>query len=179
MFRKYHGLGNDYLVLEDGLLTPDRVAALCDRHRGLGADGILQRLPSERADAGLRIWNPDGSIAEKSGNGLRIFARWMVEHQQAPDDITVELTCGVVRCQVDGAMVTVQIDISAKAGRFTWPSEKGGRPAFPMPFPIATAAPGTPVPRRQPAERSISTLSLARPLPPASTEAAPMRRSWA
>ena len=109
MFRKYHGLGNDYLVLEDGLLTPDRVAALCDRHRGIGADGILQRLPSERADAGLRIWNPDGSIAEKSGNGLRIFARWMVEHQQAPDDITVELTCGVVRCQVDGAMVTVQM----------------------------------------------------------------------
>jgi len=108
-FRKYHGLGNDYLVLEEGLLTPDSVAAVCDRHRGLGADGILQRLPSSVADTGLRIWNPDGSIAEKSGNGLRIFARWMVEHQQAPDDITIELVCGVVRCQVDGTSVTVQM----------------------------------------------------------------------
>ncbi len=108
-FRKYHGLGNDYLVLEDGSLDPDRVVSICDRHRGLGSDGILERVPSEQADVGLRIWNPDGSVAEKSGNGLRIFARWMVEHQNAPEDLTVELPCGVVRCQVDGDDVTVQM----------------------------------------------------------------------
>ena len=65
-FRKYHGLGNDYLVMEDGSLTPERVVAICDRHRGLGSDGILEKLPSDQADVGLRIWNPDGSVAEKS-----------------------------------------------------------------------------------------------------------------
>lgn len=108
-FRKYHGLGNDYLVMEEGSLTPERVVAVCDRHRGLGSDGILERLPSTNADVGLRIWNPDGTVAEKSGNGLRIFARWMTEHHSAPDDLTVELPCGIVRCQVDGDNVTVQM----------------------------------------------------------------------
>jgi diaminopimelate epimerase len=108
-FRKYHGLGNDYLVLEQGMLTPERVVAVCDRHMGLGSDGILEMMPSQRADVGLRIWNPDGSVAEKSGNGLRIFARWLVDFHDAMDDISIELSCGIVRCQVDGAMVTVQM----------------------------------------------------------------------
>ena len=108
-FRKYHGLGNDYLVMEEGVLSPQRVIEVCDRHTGLGSDGILEMLPSLDADVGLRIWNPDGSVAEKSGNGLRIFARWMVDQMNGPDDLTVELPCGVVRCQVDGDMVTVQM----------------------------------------------------------------------
>jgi diaminopimelate epimerase len=73
-----HGLGNDYLVLEEGPpLGPDLVRALCDRHRGPGGDGILEPTPTDRADHGVRIWNPDGSVAEKSGNGLRIFAAWV------------------------------------------------------------------------------------------------------
>ena len=108
-FRKYHGLGNDYLVLEQGILTPEVVVAVCDRHTGLGADGILEMMPSPKADVGLRIWNPDGSVAEKSGNGLRIFARWLVDCHDAMDDISVELSCGVVRCQVDEEMITVQM----------------------------------------------------------------------
>ena len=90
-FRKYHGLGNDYLVLESGDLHPGQVVGICDRHRGLGSDGILELLPSKAADVGLRIWYPDGSVAEKSGNGLRIFARWLVEHRGASEDLTVEL----------------------------------------------------------------------------------------
>ena len=80
-FFKGHGLGNDYLVLDpdelDFRLTPARVRRLCDRHTGVGGDGVLELAPSRRADFGLRIWNPDGSEAEKSGNGLRIFARWL------------------------------------------------------------------------------------------------------
>ncbi len=108
-FRKYHGLGNDYLVLEQGVLTPETVIAVCDRHMGLGSDGILEMMSSQIADVGLRIWNPDGSVAEKSGNGLRIFARWLVDFQDAMDDISIELPCGVVRCQVDEDMVTVQM----------------------------------------------------------------------
>jgi diaminopimelate epimerase len=80
-FWKGHGLGNDYLVLEpralDFRLTPRAVRALCDRHTGVGADGVLALAPSRRADFGVRIYNPDGSEAEKSGNGLRILARYL------------------------------------------------------------------------------------------------------
>jgi diaminopimelate epimerase len=80
-FFKGHGLGNDYLVVDPGELdfkiTPERVRRLCDRHTGVGADGLLVLVPTRRADFGVRIWNPDGSEAEKSGNGLRIFARFL------------------------------------------------------------------------------------------------------
>lgn len=78
-FAKYHGLGNDYLVVDaakfGGRLTPKRVRGLCDRHRGPGADGIVALVAPRFADFAVRIYNPDGSEAEKSGNGLRIFAR--------------------------------------------------------------------------------------------------------
>ena len=94
---KSHGLGNDYLVLHRGsALTADLVRALCDRHRGVGADGVLEPRSSSAADYGLRIWNPDGSLAEKSGNGLRIFARYLVDHRKAPAAFTVEVDSGVV-----------------------------------------------------------------------------------
>jgi diaminopimelate epimerase len=83
-FAKYHALGNDYLVMDPTALAPGQVNALarriCDRHRGLGSDGILLGpLPTAEADFGLRIINPDGSEAEKSGNGLRIFARFLFD----------------------------------------------------------------------------------------------------
>lgn len=81
-FTKGHGLGNDYLALElDTLpfaLTPNAVRLLCDRHMGVGSDGILARTGAADADFGLRIFNPDGSEAEKSGNGLRIFAAYLL-----------------------------------------------------------------------------------------------------
>jgi len=80
-FFKGHGLGNDYLVVDpselDFPVTPARVRSLCDRHTGVGADGLLLLVPAQSADFGLRIFNPDGSEAEKSGNGLRIFARYL------------------------------------------------------------------------------------------------------
>jgi diaminopimelate epimerase len=83
MFFKAHGLGNDYLALDtDGLpfgLTPPAVRLLCDRNYGVGSDGVLARVGSVNADFGLRIFNPDGSEAEKSGNGLRIFAAYLLE----------------------------------------------------------------------------------------------------
>jgi diaminopimelate epimerase len=78
---KGHGLGNDYIAVDpaelDFALTPKIVRALCDRHRGVGGDGLLVIEPSQRAHFGLRIFNPDGSEAEKSGNGLRIFAAFL------------------------------------------------------------------------------------------------------
>ena len=80
-FFRGHGLGNDYLVMDPKelsfTLTPAVIEAICDRHWGLGSDGILAAVPSRKADFGLRIFNPDGSEAEKSGNGLRIFAHYL------------------------------------------------------------------------------------------------------
>ncbi|MBT3603776.1 MAG: diaminopimelate epimerase [Candidatus Latescibacteria bacterium] len=80
-FFKGHGLGNDYIVMDPKeltfKLTPKRIQKICDRNWGIGSDGILTLEDSKNADFGLRIWNPDGTEAEKSGNGLRIFARYL------------------------------------------------------------------------------------------------------
>jgi diaminopimelate epimerase len=89
-FWRAHGLGNDYLVQESGPpMTAALATAICDRHSGVGADGVLEPIDGGPANYGVRIWNPDGSIAEKSGNGLRIYVRWLVEHQAAPVASTV------------------------------------------------------------------------------------------
>ncbi len=117
---KSHGLGNDYLVLHawgegrpapdpDLSLTAEGAIALCDRHRGPGGDGVLEPVPSGLADAGVRIWNPDGSQAEKSGNGLRIYARYLVDHLGFPAILSIEVPSGVVRCEVTDAHVTVEM----------------------------------------------------------------------
>lgn len=78
-FWKGHALGNDYVVL-DGTRPPPAavVRALCDRHRGVGGDGVLLVDPGSDP-VGLRIFNPDASEAEKSGNGLRILAAWLTD----------------------------------------------------------------------------------------------------
>ena len=80
-FHKYHGLGNDYIVINpeecDIDLTTDTIRKICHRNFGIGSDGILYG-PHVQEDAfGLTIYNPDGSEAEKSGNGLRIFSRYL------------------------------------------------------------------------------------------------------
>ena len=109
-FFKGHGLGNDYIALDpaelDVALTPRRIRAICDRHRGLGSDGILALAPSRRADFGVRIYNPDGSEAEKSGNGLRILARYLYATRRTRRRrFTVETKGGVVAIElhVDGS----------------------------------------------------------------------------
>ncbi len=106
-----HGLGNDYLVWEDAAvpLTRSLVVALCDRHRGVGSDGVLEPLAARGADAGVRIWNPDGSVAEKSGNGLRIFAQWWVERRGGGAAFTVSTTTDRVRCEVFPGGVRVEM----------------------------------------------------------------------
>jgi diaminopimelate epimerase len=105
-----HGLGNDYAVLEGGPeVTAPLVRALCDRHRGCGADGILEPLDAAEADYGVRIWNPDGSLAEKSGNGLRIFARWAQERLGAPRLFSVHTGFDSVVCEVDEDDISVQM----------------------------------------------------------------------
>jgi diaminopimelate epimerase len=82
-FSKYHALGNDYLVIDPKTngaeLTPDAIRLICHRHFGVGSDGILYGPLWESGAIGLKIFNPDGSEAEKSGNGIRIFSRYLIE----------------------------------------------------------------------------------------------------
>jgi diaminopimelate epimerase len=82
-FVKSHGLGNDYVVVDAAhfgiTLTPERVRLLCHRHLGLGSDGILEVTAADDRFV-VRIWNPDGSLAERSGNGLRIVAKFLSDH---------------------------------------------------------------------------------------------------
>lgn len=117
---KAHGLGNDYLVLDclpseqNNKLESVRVQKVCDRHRGLGSDGILEPRLSERADVGVCIWNPDGSIAEKSGNGLRIFAWWWVMHRNQGQPLvpfTVDTGTDIVSCVVDPERGWVDVEM--------------------------------------------------------------------
>jgi len=103
-FAKGHGLGNDYIVMSRQDLPFDlseaSIVRICDRNWGIGSDGILMATATTRADFGLRIFNPDGSEAEKSGNGLRIFAKWLRDHGHAKQDrFTVDTKGGVVECQ--------------------------------------------------------------------------------
>lgn len=97
-------------MLEEGPEpSPAQVRALCDRTRGFGADGVLVPIPTQDAEYGVRIWNPDGSEAEKSGNGLRIFARWLVDRQGAGARFSVYTAGGVVSCAVEPDGVEVEM----------------------------------------------------------------------
>jgi diaminopimelate epimerase len=119
-FFRGHGLGNDYIVMDPKeltfKLTPKNIKAVCDRNWGLGSDGILALVPSRKADFGLRIYNPDGSEAEKSGNGLRIFARYLhATGKTKKKHFTVETKGGLVTIDLhvdrhgDASAVTVEM----------------------------------------------------------------------
>lgn len=104
-FFRGHGLGNDYLAMNpaelDFKLTPRNIRAICDRHVGVGSDGILALTPSKKADFGLRIFNPDGSEAEKSGNGLRIFGCYLYNSGiTRRRSFSVETKGGLVRIEL-------------------------------------------------------------------------------
>jgi diaminopimelate epimerase len=123
-FAKYHGLGNDFLVvdLRDAAVAdagaaqdPAKVVALCDRQFGVGGDGVLAILPSTIADARMRVLNSDGGEAEMCGNGLRCVARELYErgglHKPV---IAIETGAGVLECRIeerDGAVATVTVEM--------------------------------------------------------------------
>lgn len=122
-FFRGHGLGNDYLVMDPKdltfKLTPRTIKAICDRNWGLGSDGILALVSSKKANFGLRIFNPDGSEAEKSGNGLRIFARYLhATGKTKKTRFTVETKGGLVSIDLqvdrhgDAAAATVEMGIA-------------------------------------------------------------------
>ncbi len=125
-YSKYHALGNDYLVIspEDlGFeLTAEKIERICHRNFGIGSDGILfGPLPSNNAKFGLRIFNPDGSEAEKSGNGLRIFSRYLWDNQLVQEEeFDIDTLGGRVKAQVAESGKTVQVEM----GRVSFQSEK-------------------------------------------------------
>jgi len=118
-FAKYHALGNDYVVVDGDLVRPKldaaRVRALCNRHTGIGSDGILALHRPRKSALALRIWNPDGSEAEKSGNGVRIFARFLWDFRYVRSKkLAIETPGGVVSAELsvsDGDVRTIRVDM--------------------------------------------------------------------
>jgi diaminopimelate epimerase len=86
-FEKWHALGNSYLLVERSQLGRpldfELAARLCDVRYGVGSDGVLEVVAADGTDAEIVIWNPDGSLAEFSGNGSRIAAAWLIERAQS------------------------------------------------------------------------------------------------
>ena len=116
-FFRYHAIGNDYLVIRESdlpaPLTVAQVRRICHRNYGVGSDGILLHVNDLAGGSFvLRIYNPDGSQAEKSGNGLRIFARYLWDRQRVVDQpFEVSTAGGTVSCRVGdrGRIVTVEM----------------------------------------------------------------------
>jgi diaminopimelate epimerase len=118
-FVKGHGLGNDYIVVDGArfgiALTPERVRLLCHRNLGLGSDGVLE-ITAPRGDRfSARIWNPDGSEAERSGNGLRIAAKFLSDHGYTTErSFVIETMAGPVAAEVysrDGRVHAVRLEM--------------------------------------------------------------------
>jgi diaminopimelate epimerase len=109
---KWHALGNDYLLVEPGELTapltPSGVRLLCDYHYGVGSDGLLEILSVADASADVRIWNPDGSTAELSGNGARIVAAWLA-HRSGEGHVTVRLGNRQLEADVRAGQVALDV----------------------------------------------------------------------
>jgi diaminopimelate epimerase len=111
-FTKLHGTANDFIYVDarNGMpADPTTLAArLCDRHRGIGADGLILLLPSERADCRMQIVNSDGSVAEMCGNGIRGFAKFVLDRGLVrANPLRVETDAGVklVTAELDGGRV--------------------------------------------------------------------------
>ena len=114
-FTKMNGAGNDFVLADnrDGRwrLTPERVARLCHRQRGIGADGLMLLVPcvSRQADWAWEFYNSDGSRAEMCGNGARCFARFIQRLTGAPDRVSFETVAGVITATFAGERVTVTL----------------------------------------------------------------------
>ncbi|WNG28681.1 diaminopimelate epimerase [Cystobacter fuscus] len=143
-FHKYHGLGNDFIVLDrrqTGVDVDAQTAQwLCDRRLGIGADGVLSLLPSETGMARMVVHNSDGSIAEMCGNGLRCAVKYLVDNSgEKPERIDVETGAGLLACVPGyGADGVAQVEISMGPARLVEPNLPSGstqRPFLDEPVP--------------------------------------------
>ncbi len=116
---KLHGLGNDFLIIEEKEIKRDEYATLakqlCHRQTGIGADGLIVVVPSSVADIGMRIFNADGSEAEMCGNGMRCFAKYVFDHDVVKKEhMTVETLAGIVEPSlliVDGEVKQIAVQM--------------------------------------------------------------------
>ena len=111
-FTKMNGAGNDFILIDNRMgdvrLDRSQIAQLCDRHRGIGADGILLlEKPGNRADFRMRYFNADGGEAEMCGNGARCFARFANKVAAAKEKISFETQAGVISAELKGDLVTL------------------------------------------------------------------------
>jgi len=109
-FTKMNGAGNDFVMLDNRggelRLAPDQIARICDRHRGVGADGILMLEPAANgADFRMRYYNADGGEAEMCGNGARCFARYASRLAGPMEKLSFETPAGVIGAELQGDLV--------------------------------------------------------------------------
>jgi len=121
-FTKMQGAGNDFILVETNDIQRDwsQVAiAICDRHFGVGGDGLLLVLPSDTVDFQMRVFNPDGSEAEACGNGLRCLVRYVLEKgltSAGTHQMLVETISGIRRAKVHrtmGKVIKIQVSMGA------------------------------------------------------------------
>ena len=145
LFAKYHGTGNDFVMIEDledrVVLTPELVAGLCDRHRGIGADGVIRIASSGSADFFMDYRNADGQVAEMCGNGVRCLAKYAYDRGLTDrTELDVDTRAGIKHLvlTVDGGAVAgVRVDM----GRPSF-----GRRSIPMAGPAEDTFVGRPFP---------------------------------
>ena len=132
-FTKMNGAGNDFIMIDNRAgevrLRPEQIARVCDRHRGVGADGILLLEPGANgADFRMRYYNRDGREAEMCGNGARCFARFVERETGASERISFETPAGVIGAQLQGDVVRLtmseprdqRFDLKISAGDRSW-----------------------------------------------------------
>lgn len=141
---KYHGLGNDFVVLDRRGTGQDIDAEtsrwMCDRRLGIGADGVLSLLPSTRGLARMVVHNADGSVAEMCGNGLRCAVKYLIDQSgERPGSIDVETGAGVLTCVPgydEGGVMEVDISMGpARLVEPNLPSGATGQPFLDAPVP--------------------------------------------
>ncbi len=138
-FFKYHGLGNDFVVLDrrqSGLdIDPETSRRLCDRHFGIGADGVLTILPAEGLDGRMVVHNADGSIAEMCGNGLRCVVKYLGDHAASrPQTLTIATGAGTLPCTLEwGADGVERVTVAMGPARLEAPILPAGGPFVAQP----------------------------------------------
>lgn len=123
-FSKYQAIGNDFIVIDDLKkrlrLSAEQVAKLCDRHFGIGADGLILVRPSEKASFAMAYYNADGSMAEMCGNGIRCLGKYVYDHSLTPkSDLLIETGAGVREISlIREGEVVVEVRVDMGSPRF-------------------------------------------------------------
>ncbi len=111
-FEKWQGCGNDFVIIDsriDGEIdSPEKISRICDRHFGIGADGVIYVLNSDVAEVRMRIFNADGSEAEMCGNGIRCFTKFLLDGRDKTN-LSVETGAGILKMNLRGNLVTVDM----------------------------------------------------------------------